>query len=100
MKVTLKPEAKARSRDCISLIVVNGKQHPSKKLQPSSRIRVDLLSYDSKPTEIQGQYDWTVEKNWTGSTSPVEIFYIDDSSKNLALAISIYFTTLMRGSEM
>ena len=30
-------------------------------LQSSSRIRVDLVSYDNNPTEIQGQYDWMVE---------------------------------------
>ena len=32
-------------------------------------ILVDLLSYESKPTEIRGQYDWMTEKNWTGCES-------------------------------
>ena len=38
------------------------------KIQPSSRIRVNLLSYDSKPTEIRGQYDWIAENNLDGSS--------------------------------
>ena len=29
-------------------------------------IRVDLLSYKSKPTDKQEQYNWRAEKNWTG----------------------------------
>ena len=29
----------------------------------NSRIRVDMLSHESKTTEIQGQYDWRAEKN-------------------------------------
>ena len=34
--------------------------------QPSSRVRVDLLSYESKPTDKQEQYDRMAEENWTG----------------------------------
>ena len=33
----------------------------------SSRNRVDLLSYESKPTDKPKQYDWMAEKNWTGA---------------------------------
>ena len=32
----------------------------------SSRIRVDLLSYESKPTDKREQYDWRAEKNFDG----------------------------------
>ena len=32
----------------------------------SSRIRVNLFSYESKPTEKRVQYDWRVEKNLAG----------------------------------
>ena len=39
---------------------------PSNFFQSSSRIRVDLLSYDSKPTEIWGLYDWMAEKYLDG----------------------------------
>ena len=33
----------------------------------SSRISVDLLSYESKTTDKQEQYDWRAEKNLGGS---------------------------------
>ena len=32
----------------------------------SSRIRVDLLSYESIPTDKRWQYDWRAEKNLDG----------------------------------
>ena len=32
----------------------------------SSRIRVGLLSYESKLTDKRGQYDWRAEKNLDG----------------------------------
>ena len=31
--------------------------------QPSSRIRLTLLTYNIRQTKIRGQYDWTVEKS-------------------------------------
>ena len=34
--------------------------------QPSSRIRVDLLSYESKTTDNREQYDWRTEENLDG----------------------------------
>ena len=39
---------------------------PTFFFQQSSRNRADLLLYESKPTDEREQYDWTVEKNWTG----------------------------------
>ena len=44
----------------------NGKWHPN-FFQQSSRIMVNLLSYESKATDKREQYDWRAEKNWTGS---------------------------------
>ena len=46
--------------------------------QPSSRIRVDLLSYNSKPTNIRGQNDWRAEKSWTGFSpiSSLSFFFL------------------------
>ena len=38
----------------------------------SSRIRVDLQSYESKPTDKWGQYNLRAEKNWTGSSVYIE----------------------------
>ena len=38
--------------------------------QPSSCIRVDLLTDDSKPTEIREQYDWMGEKKLDGYYIP------------------------------
>ena len=32
----------------------------------SRRNKVELLSYESKTTGKQGQYDWTAEKNFNG----------------------------------
>ena len=37
--------------------------------QPSSRIRVGLLLYDSKPTEERGKNDWMAVKKLTGVQS-------------------------------
>ena len=37
----------------------------------SSRIRADLLSYESKPTDKQEQYDWTDEKKLGGHSEAV-----------------------------
>ena len=34
-----------------------------------SRIRVELLSYESKPTDKRGQYDWRDEKNLDGDSN-------------------------------
>ena len=53
------------------------KQHLEKYTYPtrpifflwSSRNRVDLLSYESKPTDKWGQYDWSAEKNLNGNPS-------------------------------
>ena len=42
----------------------------------SIRIRVDLLSYDSKTTDKQEQCDRMVEKNWTGGAIPLSSFSI------------------------
>ena len=36
--------------------------------QSSCRIRVNQLSYASKPTEIRWQYGWRAENIWTGSS--------------------------------
>ena len=48
-----------------------GKTHGSTRpifFLQSSRIRVHLLSYESKTTDKREQYDWRPEKIWTGST--------------------------------
>ena len=37
----------------------------------SSRIRVDLLSYESIPTDKREHYDWRAEKIWTGKVAPL-----------------------------
>ena len=38
----------------------------NKQIMRSSRIRVNLLSYESKPTDKREQYDWRTEKNFNG----------------------------------
>ena len=37
----------------------------------SGRIRVDLLSYESKTTDKREQYDWRTEKNLDGMDNPL-----------------------------
>ena len=44
---------------------LEGYTRPNYFLQ-SSRIRVDLLSYESKRTDKREQYDWRAEKNLDG----------------------------------
>ena len=39
----------------------------------SSRIKVDQLSYESKPTDKREQYDWRAEKSLDGIFAMVEI---------------------------
>ena len=43
--------------------------YPSNFFLRFSRIRVDLLSYDTKPTDTQDQYDWMSKKNWAGTAA-------------------------------
>ena len=45
-----------------------------KKILRSSCIRVNLLSYESKLTEIWGQYDWSAEKKMVGFKSPITCY--------------------------
>ena len=55
----------------------------------SSRIRVDLLSYESKTTDKQQQNYWIAEKNWTGSSKIFlydrSLIYLDYSASDISL---------------
>ena len=73
-------------------------------LRRSSCISVDLLSYDSKPTEKREQWDWRAEKNWTG-LSLVFSFVEKNArqarhirrkiSENLERSMQIFFSLLL-----
>ena len=53
-----------RDRRMLSFEEIN---YPSIFFLQFSRNRVNLLSYESKPTDKWEQCDWRAEKNWTGS---------------------------------
>ena len=48
----------------------------------SSRLRINLLSYESKTTDKRGQYDWRTEKNLDGSYEP-RVFLLDREGKRI-----------------
>ena len=56
----------------------------SKFYQRSSRIRVDLQSYESKPTDKREKNDWRPWKIWTGRTTKEKekktFFYLSSQS--------------------
>ena len=53
------------------------------------RIRVNLLSYNSKPTEIQDQYDWIAEKHLDGYRGP-DVAYRRESVSLFAKIRSVW----------
>ena len=48
----------------IFIIPCTPRPNLSQSSQLSSRIIVDLLSYERKTTDKREQYDWRAEKNW------------------------------------
>ena len=60
----------------------------------SSRIRVDLLSYERKPTDKREQYDWRVEKNLDGTRFSQTTYQCFDLGKMIRVHQSAFLGML------